>query len=99
MTLIAASTSHSGLGSANMEMMLWNIVLSVVVAVMGFFLKGKIDELDRLGILLNKTREEVARDHVTRAEMNTLVDRLGDRFDRAFERLEAKVDEIGRTKS
>jgi len=94
MTLIAASTSHSGLGNANMEMMLWNIVLSVVVAVMGFFLKGKIDELDRLGILLNKTREEVARDHVTRAEMNTLVDRLGDRFDRAFERLEAKVDEM-----
>ena len=77
-----------------MEMMLWNIALSVVVAVMGFFLKGKIDELDRLGILLNKTREEVARDHVTRAEVNVMVDRLGDRFDKAFERLEAKVDEM-----
>jgi hypothetical protein len=77
-----------------MEMMLWNIALSVVVAVMGFFLRGKIDELDRLGILLNKTREEVARDHVTRAEVNVMVDRLGDRFDKAFERLEAKVDEM-----
>jgi hypothetical protein len=94
MTLIAASTSHSGLGSVDMEMMLWNIALSVVVAVMGFFLRGKIDELDRLGILLNKTREEVAREHVTRAEVNTMVDRLGDRFDKAFERLEAKVDEM-----
>lgn len=94
MTLIAASISLSGLGSADMEMMLWNIVLSIVVAVMGFFLRGKIDELDRLGILLNKTREEIARDHVTRAEMNTLVDKLGDRFDKAFERLEAKVDEM-----
>jgi hypothetical protein len=82
-----------------MEMMIWNIVLSAVVAVMGFLFKGKIDELDRIGILLNKTREEVARDHVTRSEMNTLVDKLGDRFDRAFERLEAKVEEIGRTKS
>jgi hypothetical protein len=99
MTLIAASISPSGLGSASMEMMLWNIVLSVVVAVMGFFLRGKINELDRLGILLNRTREEIAREHVTRAEMNTLVDKLGDRFDRAFERLEAKVEEIGRTKS
>jgi hypothetical protein len=54
--------------------------------------------LDRLGILLNKTREEVARDHVTRSEVNIMVDRLGDRFDKAFERLEAKVEEIGRTK-
>jgi hypothetical protein len=81
-----------------MEMMVWNIVLSAVVAVMGFLFKGKIDELDRIGILLNKTREEVAREHVTRSEMNTMVDKLGDRFDRAFERLEAKVEEIGRTK-
>jgi hypothetical protein len=99
MTLIAALTNPSGLGSADMEMMLWNIILSVVVAVMGFFLRGKINELDRLGILLNRTREEIAREHVTRAEMTTLVDKLGDRFDRAFERLEAKVEEIGRTKS
>ena len=79
-----------------MEMMVWNIVLSAVVAVMGFLFKGKIDELDRIGILLNKTREEVAREHVTRSEMNTMVDKLGDRFDRAFERLEAKVEEIGK---
>ncbi len=77
-----------------MEMMVWNVILSAVVTIMGFFLRGKINELDRLGILLNKTREEIARDHVTRAEMNTLVDKLGDRFDRAFERLEAKVDEM-----
>lgn len=77
-----------------MEMMLWNIVLSAAVAVMGFLFKGKIDELDRIGILLNKTREEVAREHVTRAEVNVMVDRLGDRFDKAFERLEAKVDEM-----
>jgi hypothetical protein len=94
MTLIAASIKASGLGNVDMEMMLWNIALSVVVAVMGFFLRGKIDELDRLGILLNKTREEVAREHVTRAEVNVMVDRLGDRFDRAFERLEAKVDDM-----
>jgi hypothetical protein len=76
-------------------MMVWNILLTAVVAIMGFFLKGKIDELDRLGILLNKTREEVAREHVTRAEVNVMVDKLGDRFDKAFERLEAKVDKIG----
>ena len=77
-----------------MEMMIWNIVLSAVVALMGFFLKGRMDELERLGILLNRTREEIARDHVTRAEMNVTVDRLGERFDKAFERLEAKLDHI-----
>ena len=98
MILTAASTSHSGLGSADMEMMLWNIVLTAVVGIMGFLLKGKFDDLARISILLNKTREEVARDHVTRSEVNVMVERLGDRFDKAFERLEAKVEEIGRTK-
>lgn len=79
-----------------MEMMVWNVVLSAVVAIMSFFLKGKMDELERISILLNKTREEIARDHVTRSEMNVVVDRLGDRFDRAVERLENKLDEMQR---
>ena len=77
-----------------MEMMIWNIILTAVVGIMSFFLKGKFNDLDRMSILLNKTREEIAREHVTRGEMNTIVDKLGDRFDRAFERLEAKVDEM-----
>ena len=79
-----------------MEMMVWNIVLSAIVGVMGFMLKGKFDELNRLGVLLNRTREEVARDHITRAEMNLTMDKLGERFDRAIDRLEKKLDEIGR---
>ena len=79
---------------ADMEMMVWNIVLSAIVGVMGFMLKGKFDELSRLGILLNRTREEIARDHVTRAEMNVTVDKLGERFDVAFQRLERKLDDM-----
>jgi len=77
-----------------MEMMVWNIVLSAVVAVMGFLLKGKFDELDRLGILLNRTREEVARDHITRTEFRADMQLLLDRFDR----IERKIDamSIGR---
>jgi hypothetical protein len=77
-----------------MEMMVWNVILSGIVGVMAFLIKGKFDELDRITILLNRTREEIARDHVTRAEMNTTVDKLGERFDHAFKRLEDKLDEI-----
>lgn len=77
-----------------MEMMVWNIVLSAIVGFIGFMLKGKVDELNRLGILLGKTREEIARDHVTRAEMNVTVDKLGERFDVAFQRLERKLDDM-----
>jgi hypothetical protein len=74
-----------------MEMMVWNIVLTAVVAVFGFLIKGKFEELQRLSILLNKTREEVARDHITRSEFRADMQQLIDRFDR----IERKLDRIG----
>ena len=77
-----------------MEMMIWNVILSGIVAVLGFMVKGKFDELDRLSILLNKTREEVARDHVTRAEVNQTLDKLAERIDKSIQRLEIKLDEM-----
>jgi len=73
-----------------MEMMIWNAMLSAIVAVMGFLLKGKFDELDRLSILLNRTREEVARDHITRQEFRADMAQLLDRFDR----IERKLDNL-----
>ena len=77
-----------------MEMMLWNIALSAIVAIMGMMLKGKFDELNRLSILLNRTREEVARDHITRAEVRQDLDKIREHFDDGFRRLEAKLDAI-----
>lgn len=79
-----------------MEMMLWNALLSFFVAAMGFMLKGKMDELNRLSILLNRTREEVARDHITRREVDDKVDRIVERFDDGFKRLEAKIDDLAK---
>jgi len=71
-----------------MEMMVWNIILTAVVALLVFLFKSKFIELDRLGILLNRTREEVARDHITRTEFRADMQQLMDRFDR----LERKID-------
>ena len=77
-----------------MEMMLWNIILSGIVAIMAFMLKGKFDELQRISILLNKTREEVARDHITRAEVRADLEKIREHFDVGFSRLENKIDEL-----
>ena len=77
-----------------MEMMIWNVVLTAIVGVMGFLLKSKFDEIGRLGILLNKTREEVAREHVTRKEVDDRFDKFVSHVDQRFNRLEIKLDEI-----
>jgi len=81
-----------------MEMMVWNIVLTAIVGVMGFVIKEKFNELQRISILLNKTREEVARDHITRAEVRADLQAIRDHFDDGFKRLETKIDQL-RTES
>jgi hypothetical protein len=77
-----------------MEMMVWNIVLTSIVGIMGFLLKGKFEELERLGILLNRTREEVARDHITRAEVRADIEKIMQRFEDGINRLETKIDKL-----
>ena len=71
-----------------MELMVWNIILSGVVTVMGFLIKSKFDELERISILLNRTREEHAKEYVTKADMHLDINRVLDRLDR----LDAKLD-------
>ena len=71
-------------------MMLWNLMLTVVVGIIGYIVKDKFDELSRISILLNKTREEIARDNVTQAELDRIVTHL----DTRFSKLESKIDEL-----
>jgi hypothetical protein len=47
-------------------------------------------EVQRLSILLNRTREEVARDYVTRADVHADINRVIARIDN----LDAKIDRL-----
>lgn len=69
---------------------LWNLLLTVLLGVVAFFMANKFKELDRISILLNKTREEIARDHITRAEFRADMKSLFERFDS----LEKKLDTL-----
>ena len=72
----------------------WNLVTSFFVALVMFMIKMNHDEQKRIQILLNRTREEIARDHITRAEVRADLERIMERFDTGFERLEAKIDAL-----
>ena len=73
-----------------MEHTIWNAVLSVSVSIVGFFLKSMYDEVKRLQVLINKTREEVAKEYVTKTQLDADINRIFDRLDR----LEAKIDRL-----
>jgi hypothetical protein len=55
-----------------MDAMIWNTVLSVFIGLLSWVLKEKSTELKRLEILLNKTREEIAKEYVTKVEVHKL---------------------------
>lgn len=69
---------------------LWDIGLTAIAAFGLWWIKTQHEELKRIQILLNRTREEVVRDYVTKLENNTMDTRVMDRFDR----LEEKIDRL-----
>jgi predicted DNA-binding protein YlxM (UPF0122 family) len=73
-----------------MEMLVWNLVLTTLLGMVAFFLKEKSAELHRIQILLNRTREEIAKEYVTKSEVHNDINRVLDRLDR----LEAKLDDF-----
>jgi hypothetical protein len=72
------------------EVMLWNTVLSVLLGLTGWVLKEKSNELSRITILLNRTREEVAKEYVTKVEVHADINRVMTRL----EVLDAKLDRL-----
>lgn len=73
-----------------MEITLWNAGLSFVSALILFWVKMATDEQKRIQILLNRTREEIAKEYVTKSEVHNDINRVLDRLDR----LEKKIDDF-----
>ena len=73
-----------------MELMIWNLVLSFVSALILMWVKSVNEENKRLQILLNKTREELPKEYVTKADVHNDMNRVIQRLDR----LDAKLDEF-----
>jgi len=72
--------------------MLWTAALTAGLGLIGWVLKSAVDEMQRLNILLNKTREEMARDYVTKADSSTVMAQIVARFDRIEEKIDRLMD-------
>ena len=70
----------------------WNIFITLVLAPVLYSIKQNTQENKRLDILLNKTREETAREYVTKNELKDdmavlmdRIDKIGEKLDKLFE--------------
>mgnify|MGYP003352924637 FL=1 len=76
-----------------MELMLWNVALSFVSALILMWIKATVDEMKRIQILLNRTREEIAKEYVTKNDVHGDINRVLQRLDRVDEKLDAYMKE------
>ena len=67
-------------------MLFWNIILTMIVVPFGWAFNKMFQEVKRLQILLNKTREEYARREDVKSDVQGVMD--------ALHRLEDKLDKI-----
>jgi len=77
------------------ETMVWNLILSAGLGLLTWVLKEKSDELARVTILLNRTREEIAKEYVTKIEVHADINRVLDRLDRLDEKLDRLMEKRG----
>ena len=69
---------------------LWNSGLTAILGFVIWWAKTQHEELKRVQILLNRTREELAKEYSTKVESNTSIDRVSARLDA----LDAKMDRM-----
>lgn len=77
-----------------MDMMLWNIVLSALLAVVGWFLKGAIDSAKETKDQLNNFKVDVAHQYTHKNDLRDIMVSINERFDR----IEKKIDRLMETK-
>lgn len=72
--------------------MLWSGGLTALIGVLGFVLRNYVAELQRIQILVNRTREELAKEYVTKTEVHADINRVLDRLERLDEKLDRLVE-------
>ena len=69
---------------------IWNIILTLIVMPLAWWIRTSHDEIRRQDILLNKTREEIARDYVSKRELEQDLNRILN----AIQKLSEKLDRM-----
>lgn len=80
-----------------MDMMYWNLALSLIIGLVGWFGMQMHTELHRLSILLNRTREEIVQCQLNIAEKYARKDEVKADMVRVMDRLDAldaKIDRL-----
>jgi hypothetical protein len=70
--------------------LLWDAIITLIVVPAGFLVRSLLAEQKRIDILINKTREEIAKDYVTRDQVEQDFERILN----SIQRIDEKIDKL-----
>ena len=71
---------------------IWNAIITLDLGPILYSIRQNASEAKRLDILLNKTREEIAREYVTKDELKDDMKNVMDRLEKLDEKLDRLFD-------
>ena len=74
--------------------MIWNLILTGGLGLVGAVVRYAFAEIQRLQILLNRTREEMAKEYVTKTEVHADINRVITRIDNLDAKIERLLDKL-----
>ena len=72
------------------DTVLWNAILTGGIGIIAWIIRSCMMEVNRLNILLNRTREEMAKEYVTKQEQRDTIGYIVDKI----EALDSKIDRL-----
>ena len=74
--------------------MIWNLLLSIAAGSIVWWIRGINSKIDDLYSLVNKTRENIAREYALKSEVDKDLQKILDRFDRLENKLDSMITKI-----
>ena len=68
----------------------WNAIITLVYLPTIYSIRQNAQAIDRLEVLVNKTREEIPKYYVTKQDLHKDIERIFDRLDK----LDEKIDKL-----
>jgi Tfp pilus assembly protein PilO len=69
-----------------------NILFAAMISGLGWWIKAQHDELRRITVLLNRTREEMAKEYVTKSDSSEVLSQIMNKFDRLEEKMDRLIE-------
>ena len=74
--------------------LVWNLITTGVIGLLGFFAKGKLDQIDKLSDEITETQKGLALNYMPRLETQNVLDKITSRIEAGFDKIDDKLEDM-----